>query len=188
MKKPWYEVLLGLLAGLWTQEQLGRAGASPEAAAGALTLQVGLPTFGAGVPQPPAGLSESRDLADADPELVRRYELLKSEFKAHTGRDLFETCTWRSVERQAELYQVGRRGVPGEKILTKLDGATKRSRHNVYPSQAVDVCVDSDPGRGKHAVWDASAYAPLGPLAAEFGLIWGGDWAMHDYPHLELPA
>lgn len=184
----WVDTLAKILAGLWTKEQLAKAGAGPDLLAGALTTQVPLPTFGSGAAQPPAGVQDSRDLSHCEPELVRRYLLLKEIFKARTGRELFETCTWRSKEKQNELYQVGRRGIPGEKILTKLDGINKKSRHNVYPSQAIDVCVDIDPGPGKQAVWDEASYMPLGPIAAEVGLVWGGDWAMHDYPHLELPA
>lgn len=139
-------------------------------------------------PGPPAGLLESRDMADCHPELVKRYDLLKVAFKERTGRDLFETCTWRSAERQQNLWQVGRRGIPGERTVTQIDGLTKKSRHMVYPSEAVDVCVDSDPGIGKHPVWDRPAYEALGPLAEEFGLVWGGNWHIDDYPHLELPA
>lgn len=138
-------------------------------------------------PQPPEDKEESRDLAHCHPELVRRYELVKADFMAQTGRQLFETCTWRSVEKQQKLYAQGRT-TPGL-IVTKLDGITKRSRHNVFPSEAVDVCVDTDPGPGKHPVWDESSYAPLGPLCIKHGLTWGGSWkSFKDFPHIELPA
>ncbi len=155
-------------------------------------------------PQPPKGAKESRDLVHCHPELTRRYEALASDFRKETGRDLFPTCTWRSKERQLEIYMEGRGYKDGEivvtdqkKIKTKLDGFHKKSRHNVYPSEAVDVAVDTDPGPGKHVVWDTAAYAPLGPLALKHGLVWGGDWNRNgtskdesfvDAPHLELPA
>jgi len=182
--KPWHEYLLDFLAGLFVKGQLEQAGAPPGAG---FTTTLALPTFAPSNRQPPA-TQESRDLADCEPELVRRYLLLKHAFALRTGRSLFETCTWRSSSRQQDLYRVGRRGIPGERTVTKIDGVTKRSRHNFFPSQAIDVCVDSDPGPGKVAVWDRASYAPLGPLAAEFGLMWGGNWAMDDYPHLELPG
>jgi len=185
--KPWWQYLLDLAMGAITKGQLAQAGAGPQALSTAVTVAVPLPS-GFKAHQPPAGISESRDLADCHPELARRYLALKAGFEALTGRQLFLTCTWRSAARQQELYRIGRRGLPGEKTVTQMDGVTKRSRHMVYPSEAVDVCVDIDPGPGKHPVWDRMAYAPLGPLAAAQGLVWGGAWRMDDYPHIELPA
>lgn len=139
-------------------------------------------------PTPPWDMDETRDMAHADPELKKRYTLLKAEFERETGHQLFETCTWRSAHRQNALYRIGRSGIKGETRVTNIDGINIRSRHNVYPSQAVDVAVDSDPGPGKVVVWDLAAYAPLGPLAIKHGLIWGGSWAsFNDSPHLELP-
>lgn len=175
------------MAGAKIKGDLRRLGASEKMIAGAVTKTMGLPTFGGGERQPPAGKTESRDLVDAHPELVRRYLLLKADFERQTGTCLFETSTWRSKERQNELFQIGRRGTPGEKTVTQLDGLTKKSRHNVYPSQALDVCVDSDPGPGKHPVWNESAYEPLRELCVKHGLVWGGAWAMKDFPHMELP-
>lgn len=194
MNKPWYQVLFDILAGLLTGQQLDKAKTSQEVLRGSFTMSADLPAFG-GHNGPPEGVKESRDIEHCHPELIKRYMDLKTEFEAKTGQQLFETCTWRSKERQAELYEQGRTK-PG-KIVTKLDGFTRRSRHNVYPAEAVDVCVDSDPGPGKHAVWDPSAYEPLGALAIKHGLVWGGDWDRDglsadekfvDYPHLELPA
>lgn len=190
--KPWcvslIDAIIGMIAGMMTSRDLTSAGAGPDALHAAITAHVDLPTFAATVRQPPAGLAESRSLADAHPELVRRYLALKEDFAHQTGRELFETCTWRSQAEQWRLYQLGRSGVPKEKIVTNIDGVTKKSRHMVYPSEAVDVCVDSDPGPGKHAIWDEKSYEPLGQLAEAHGLIWGGVWGIHDYPHLELPA
>lgn len=186
MNKPWWQYLLEALASLWTGQQLQQAGATPAEVALAPTIMVTLPTFSGPVGAPP-GLEESRDLAHCHPELQRRYGALKAEFRAQTGHELFETCTYRSVARQQQLYAQGRTA-PGN-IVTKLDGVTKKSRHNVYPAEAVDVCVDMDPGPGKHIVWDHSSYLPLGDLALKHGLIWGGGWVtIHDDPHLELPA
>lgn len=136
-------------------------------------------------PQPPAGLKESRDLAHLHPELRKRYELLKADFQVQTGCRLKETCTWRSKERQQELYQVGRRGRPGEKPVTNADGVTKKSRHNVYPAEALDVAVVLKTGQ---ITWESAGYKPLGPLAAKHGLTWGGNWTFKDEPHIELPA
>ena len=147
-------------------------------------------------PDPPA-VQESRDLDHCEPELKSRFLALKADFEAKTGRQLFLTCTYRSPAKQAELYQRGRRGIAGEGKVTNCDGVKIKSRHNFFPSQAVDVCVDTDPGPGKVIVWDKAAYAPLGPLSKVHGLKWGGDWNGNgrsddenflDCPHLELPG
>lgn len=130
---------------------------------------------------------ESRDLNDCEPILVERFEPMRKEFESTTGMQLFPTCTKRSTKKQGELYQVGRKGIPGEKILTQIDGIKKIGMHNYPKSRAIDVCVDIDPGPGKHAVWNPEAYAPLGPLCKKYGLIWGGDFSFKDYPHIELP-
>lgn len=58
IEKPWYVYLAELLAGLWTKEQLGRAGAGPEALQGAVAVMVDPPTFG----EPPAA-EEARQRA-----------------------------------------------------------------------------------------------------------------------------
>lgn len=168
--------IYGWLLKAWTVKGLG-----PEAVAVTQPLGSGYQT-----PQPPVDIKESRDLAHCEPDLVRRYLLVKEEFARLTGMCLFETCTWRSRVRQAELYDQGR-SLPGQ-IVTNIDGIRNRSRHNFYPSQAIDVCVDKDPGPGKIAVWEAGAYAPLGPLCAKHGLKWGGDFKhLKDYPHVQLP-
>lgn len=146
-------------------------------------------------PEPPFGVEESRDLNHCEPELKTRFLALKADFEAKTGRQLHLTCTYRSPAKQAELYLRGRRGVAGEGKVTNCDGVKIKSRHNFFPSQAVDVCVDTDPGPGKVIVWDRAAYAPLGQLSQVHGLRWGGDWNGNgssddekflDMPHLEL--
>jgi len=97
--KPWWQALLEALAGLWTQQQLSGVAGHPlgpkDAATGFLELPTGYVT-----PAPPPGLDESRDLAHCQPELVRRYLLLKADFQLQTGRCLVETSTWRSVSSQ----------------------------------------------------------------------------------------
>lgn len=162
-------------------------------------------TFSPLNPQPPVGVSESRDLvAHGHPELVRRYTGFEAEFQSMTGRQLYKTCVWRSCECQFEYFKVGRELQNGIWVVTNkaiiktnIDGITKKGRHNVFPSQAIDVAIDFDPGPGKHLSWDAAAYEPFAVLAPKHGLVWGGDWNGNgrsdderfvDRPHLELPA
>jgi len=170
----WVWRFVGAVVGLYYRYRLGKNAASVVIPITATCYKM---------PQPPANKVESRDLSDSHAEIQRAFPLLCSEFRATTGNTLKITCTWRSVARQYELYQIGRRGIPGEPTVTKLDGYGKRSRHNVYPSQAIDVCVVDPAGQIR---WTRKCYAPLSSLVGKYGLIWGGDWAMDDFPHLEL--
>jgi len=155
------------------------------------------------VPTAPIGLSESRELAHADPELVKRYLDLEADVRAYHRRQLIVTHTYRSPEVQFELFKKGRElqgdiwVVIDAKIkVTNCDGFKIRSRHNLYPSMAIDVAIDLDPGYGQKVTWAGREYEILGPLAQKHGLTWGGDWNMNglndekwrDLPHLELAA
>jgi hypothetical protein len=204
--KAWWEYLLDAMVGALTKRQLEQAGAGPEAMQGALTTSVDLPTFSAPV-GPPPGLETSTDLAHCHPEFARRYLLVKADYEAATGRQLFITRTYSSPAYQFELFKRGRHildpmgdpaipaawspidAVGRSGIVTNCDGYHNKSRHNVWPAEAADSCVDTDPGPGKHIVWDHASYSLLGTLALKHGLTWGGGWhAIHDDPHLELPA
>ena len=135
------------------------------------------------VPTAPIGLYESRELEHADPELVKRYLALEADYRVYHRRQLLVTHTYRSPEKQFELYQIGRELQNGVWVVvnpkikvTNCDGTRQRSRHNFYPAQAIDVAIDTDPGVGQKVVWANEAYEALGPLALRHGLTWGGDW------------
>lgn len=124
----------------------------------------------------------STRLTDCDTHLAAQYTMLLHDFRDQTGHDLLITCTARSTDEQARLYAQGRT-TPGP-IVTQLDGTTKKSKHNLVPSKAIDVAVIV----GGKVSWDPVQYEPLGPLAARYGLTWGGSWkTLKDYPHLEVP-
>lgn len=178
--KDLVDEIFKFFSGAYLKDQLGELGA--DSSKPAVTVTVPIAATGYVVPEPPLGLEESRDIAHCTPLLQEKWPILQAMFQQQTGRQLFLTCTWRSKAKQQRLFlQVPR--------VTNIDGVTKRSRHNFFPAQAIDVCVDSDPGPGKHAVWDADAYAPLGPICEELGLVWGGGWkSFKDYPHIEEPA
>jgi peptidoglycan L-alanyl-D-glutamate endopeptidase CwlK len=123
----------------------------------------------------------STRLTDCDTHLAAQYTMLLHDFREQTGHDLLITCTARSTDEQAKLYAQGR-STPGP-IVTQLDGTTHKSKHNLVPSRAIDVAVVV----GGKVSWDATQYAPLGPLATHYGLTWGGSWrTLKDYPHLEI--
>ena len=99
----------------------------------------------------------------------------------------------RTVEEQQELYALGRTK-PG-RIVTYKDGVTRLSRHNVYPSRAIDLAPYpirwSDIKRFHFfAGWVLQTAYSMG-----IGLRWGGDWdgdtevsdeRFVDLPHFEL--
>ena len=101
----------------------------------------------------------------------------------------------RSIERQQLLYDAGR---------SKIDGVTKKGKHNYSPSLAFDICAIV---KGK-ASWRECYLAYLGGILMvtanmlyEKGVIsstlrWGGNWdgdgeiitdqSFIDLPHFEL--
>jgi len=100
----------------------------------------------------------------------------------------------RTYEEQFELFKKGRERVDGwwtvidkSKVVTNLDGNTKKSMHNYYPSKAVDVVpypIDWN---------DIDRFKLLANVvkrkALELGIDveWGGDWkTFKDYPHWQI--
>lgn len=100
----------------------------------------------------------------------------------------------RTLERQQELYRLGR---------TTLDGNMKRSLHMESPSLAVDIAPYPFDVEDEN-IWDAVGKRRFDLLAgvvlaaakeAAVRLRWGGDWdgdwmfgdqSFHDLPHFEL--
>lgn len=78
---------------------------------------------------------------------------------------------YRPNERQAELYAQGRT-TPGPIVTNAKPG---QSKHNVFPSCAVDL-ESATPG----------GLAFAGKMAAAVGLEWGGSWkSLVDPPHFQ---
>lgn len=99
----------------------------------------------------------------------------------------------RSVEEQQELYAQGRTK-PG-RIVTQIDGITKKSKHNYHPSMAVDVVPYPVDWADRERMIFFAGYV-IG-VADELGvdLRWGGDWNQNtdlsdnnfdDLPHFEI--
>lgn len=112
------------------------------------------------------------------------------------GHELVVTCTHRSREEQFALFCKGRRQRadgswvidedPKTSIVTSCDGLRILSKHNSYPAAAIDFAVILPGGK---VSWDPREYEPVGVLADQRGLIWGGRWkTLKDYPHIEVPA
>ena len=117
----------------------------------------------------------------ADP-LKRAWPEIRTAYRlAHPGHDAILTCVYRSAAEQIECYAKGRTA-PGS-IITNCDGVKIRSKHNYFPSRALDFCIVVF---GK-VTWDPAEYEPVGRLGEAHGLVWGGSWVhFKDAPHLEL--
>ena len=99
---------------------------------------------------------------------------------------------YRTPNEQFELYKKGRKFEAGKWVkvgttVTNIDGKTKLSNHNYYPSQAIDIApypIDwNDTDR-----FEALAVV-VKKAAKDVGveIEWGGDWVTPiDMPHFQL--
>jgi peptidoglycan L-alanyl-D-glutamate endopeptidase CwlK len=91
---------------------------------------------------------------------------------------------FRSLERQKELFDKG---------FSKIDGISKKGKHNYSPSLAIDIV----PYKKGHNPFDGTKKSEkmFNELAVEFkkvakelnvNIVWGGDWNFKDLPHFQL--
>lgn len=91
---------------------------------------------------------------------------------------------FRSLERQKEMYDKG---------FSKIDGISKKGKHNYSPSLAIDII----PFKKGHNPFDGSKESDImfDNLAKEFkqvakelgiNITWGGDWKFIDKPHFQV--
>ena len=91
---------------------------------------------------------------------------------------------FRSLERQKEMYDKG---------FSKIDGISKKGKHNYSPSLAIDII----PFKKGHNPFDGSKESDImfDNLAKEFkqvakelgiNITWGGDWKFIDKPHFQI--
>lgn len=98
------------------------------------------------------------------------------------------TFAWRSAAAQDRLWQIGRRGIPGEKIVTYVRGGY--SWHNVErdgrpASLAFDVAMMTDDGHALLPDTD-ERWIVAGQVGEGLGLTWGGRWRLRDCCHYQL--
>ena len=127
-----------------------------------------------------SGITSTNQIKYACSELRSAWPLIMKNFKQLTGNDLILTCTYRSPQEQQRLYSIGR--TTKGKIITWVDGVTKKSNHNKVPARAIDVAVIA----GGKVSWDPELYLPIGIICKGMGLTWGGFWKVKDFPHIEL--
>jgi peptidoglycan L-alanyl-D-glutamate endopeptidase CwlK len=91
----------------------------------------------------------------------------------------------RSLERQKELFDKG---------FSKIDGISKKGKHNYSPSLAIDII----PYKKGHNPFNGTKESEkmFNDLAVEFKkvakelnikIVWGGDWvSFRDLPHFQI--
>lgn len=91
---------------------------------------------------------------------------------------------FRSLERQKELYDKG---------FSKIDGISKKGKHNYSPSLAIDIIPYKkglnpfDDSKESDIMFDNLA-KEFKQVAKELGIniTWGGDWKFIDKPHFQI--
>jgi len=116
----------------------------------------------------------SRDLSGLLPAVRERAEAFLN-LASLDGYPLVITETYRSPERQAELYAQGRTA-PGPIVTNARPGQSLHEQRRAF-----DVCF---PGPEPYS--DAHPWHLLGEWAKQAGLEWGGHWHHPDRPHLQL--
>jgi hypothetical protein len=146
--------------------------------------------------------------------LANKIELIVKEYNETFFQDkviIKPICTLRLASEQLALFKIGRvvemvNGIPvvksvdNRKIVTKLDGIVKRSKHNPTPTQPLSRACDIGAFCGGKYLTDTKYYEPLLTLARKHNLISGWDFGQtgltmaelkkkkgfKDAPHLEI--
>lgn len=120
----------------------------------------------------------SMRLSNVKPELAEKCRALLTQAAAE-GFTLVVTEGYRSIEEQNRLYQIGRRGIKGERKVTNARGG--ESNHNYRTAVDFAFVVNGE------ISWNEKLYLNIGRWARKVGLKWGGDWrSFKDFPHVEL--
>lgn len=100
----------------------------------------------------------------------------------------------RSIKEQLELYSKGREFLDGnwiitdkKKIVTYCDGMIKKSKHNFYPSLAIDIAPYPIDWNDLTRFRELSEVVKKIALEKNIKIRWGGDFKkLKDSPHFEL--
>lgn len=100
-------------------------------------------------------------------------------------------CGHRTPEQQFELFKQGREKKDGwwvkvGKTVTNLDGNIKKSKHNYFPSKAVDVVPFPLDWNDIESFKNLAVIVKKKAKELNIDVEWGGDWQMKDYPHWQV--
>lgn len=98
----------------------------------------------------------------------------------------------RTPEEQFELFKQGREKkddwwVKVGKTVTNLDGFAKKSKHNYYPSKAVDVVPYPLDWNDIESFKKLAVVVKKKAKELNIDVEWGGNWvSFKDYPHWQV--
>jgi len=127
----------------------------------------------------------SRDKKDLDLKLSKAVTEAFDKYKKlyPTAPQPLISCTYRSIEEQNKLYEIGRT-IAGRKVTNAKGG---QSKHNTYPSQAFDIAFIT---LDKKLDWNEIYFKKFAEIICENNFIeWGGNFkTFKDTPHFELKS
>lgn len=119
----------------------------------------------------------SRNWALLDQEFTQRLLVVFRLMKERYGYEMVLIEGYRSPERQAELFKQG----------SHVTQAGANMSYHQY-GLAADSAFFKD-GRliiSERDPWAMRGYELYGEIAGQLGLVWGGEWKLKDYGHVEL--
>lgn len=116
-------------------------------------------------------MTTCRDVNELTPAAQKACRLFLKKCE-EAGLNIFITETYRSQERQNELYAQGRTE-PGQIVTWTL-----HSRHT--SRRAWDIAVNGP------ILYDISVIERAGEIGKQLGITWGGYWDTPDKPHFEV--
>ena len=126
------------------------------------------------------------NLATADTKLQQLFNAVIEEF------DCTVIYGHRTPEEQFDLFKKGRERKDGWWVkvgptVTNLDGLNKKSKHNYFPSKAVDVVPYPLDWKDIEAFENLAKVVKAKAEELNITVTWGGDWtSIKDYPHWEI--
>lgn len=129
-------------------------------------------------------------------------QLIANEAIKESPYDFGITHGQRTPDEQFELFKKGRIFINGkweiqnrDEIVTYLDGYTKKSKHNLNPSEAFDIKCYFD----RNITWNTTIFIEIALHILDIAerlfkedkisnrLIWGGHWIhFKDYAHFQI--